>query len=356
MNIMKFISPLIMSLALGGVAQGQFADVNPDNLDAVHDRTLIVVVEKPSDAITEKLNVKHLEDQLDNYKKAIDEFNKNFSDAITQYWKVSGGDVQYKTLDDINDITDKKNYAILFCRTVTQADMGSSLEANNGIMWWPDIKAVAHDKDFANKMTVMGVVLLDRIGKAPFYQVPMPDIYPTKADLEYAVNVANNYLNYRVNHRKERSKEMTLEMLQENQPRLKDKTLLLRRDWMDKRMTKAQMDKYYPFPYMIAGKDTIERLINADSSDYAVAMVVPYDMAAAPNGGLLYVQYAYDIDDGAILGSSGIPDMPASPKAGALNPASQTKPLINKRTLLDFSMYNEDMSDDSGNGKKKGRR
>ena len=85
-------------------------------------------------------------------------------------------------------------------------------------------------------------------------------------------------------------------------------------------------------------------------------MVAPYDMEAAPNGGLEYVQFAYNIEDGAILASSGIPDMPSDPKAGPANPASAAKPLINKRALLDFCMYIKEQPDASEKGNKKGKK
>jgi hypothetical protein len=268
---------------------------------------------------------------------------------------VSEGEVQYKTLDEVNDISDKRNYALLFCRTASQADLSKPYPAINGVWWWPDMKEVTHDKDFTDKMTVMCMCLLDKFNKTPFYQFPLPEVYPTKAELLYAVNVANYYVNYRVDHRDVNPKKMDEQLVQDNQATLKDKTLLLRRDWLDKKLNKAELDKDYPFPYMVAGADTVERLIDSADTKYAVAIVAPYDLAASPTGGVEYVQYAYNIEDGSICGASGVPDMPSDPKAGASTPTSLTKPLITKRTLLDFSMYNRD-ADDSGDkgGKKKG--
>jgi hypothetical protein len=356
MNKIKLFSTLVFSLAMACITKAQFDFIKPDDLDLFHDRTLIIIVEKPSDMINDKLKKKHKTDKADAYTKAIDDFNKNLSDAVTQYGKVSGGEVQYKTLDEVNDISDKKSYAVLFCRTATQGDLNTSYEAKNGILWWPDYKEVAHDKDFTGKMTVMGIALLDRFAKAPLYQFAIPDIYPTKADLIYAVNAANSYLNYKVNHRKDNPKKMDEDMLQENQPVLRDKTLLLRRDWLDKKLlNKTELEKDYPFPYMIAGRDTIDRLIDSADNKYAVAIVTPYDLGTASNGGIKYVQYAYNCEDGAFLASSGIPDMPSDPKGATTSTANETKPLITKKTLLDFCMYIKE-SDDSGKGgnKKKG--
>ncbi len=353
MNKFKLFSSAVLMLVMAGAAKAQFDYLNPNDLDQFHGRTLIVIVEKPADKVTEKLNKKHKSDKVDAYSKAIDVFNKNFSDAITQYWKVSEGEVQYKTLDEVNDIPDKKNYALLFCRSASQADLSNAYQATNGIWWWPDFKEVTHDKDFSDKMTVLCMCLLEKFNKAPFYQFPIPDLYPTKGDLLYAVNAANNYVNYRVNHRKDNPKKMDAAMVQENQGTLKDKTLLIRRDWLDKKLNKTEIDKYYPFPYMVAGPDTVERAIDSADTKYAVAIVAPYDLAAAPNGGIQYVQYAYNIEDGAICGSSGVPDMPTDPKVGAATAANASKPLITKRTLLDFSMYNRDSDDSSDKGPKK---
>jgi len=357
MNKLKLFSAVIISLTLATASKAQFDYVKPDDIDQFHGRTLVVIVEKPADDITEKLNKKHKTSDVDGYKNAIDAANKNFADAIAQYWKVSGGEVQYKTLDEVNDIEDKKNYAVLFCRSVDQGDLSTSYQAKNGIMWWPDFKEVAHDKDFSGKMTVIGLSLLDKFNKPPFYQFPLPDLYPSKEDFKYALNAADNYLSYRINHRNDSPKKIDEQMLQENQPTLKDKTLLLRRDLLDKKLTKAQLDKIYPLPYMIAGIDTVNNAIDSADTKYAVAMVVPCDLEVAPNGGIQYAQYVYNIEDGSILASSGVPDMPSNPKNANANNVSANKPIITKRALLDFFMYNGD-SDDSGsdNSKKKGRK
>ncbi len=353
MNKFKLFSSAVLMFSLAGISKAQFDILNPSDLDQFHGRTLIVIVEKANDKVTEKLNKKHKSDKVDAYSKAIDTFNKNFADAVSQYWKASEGEVQYKTIDEVNDIPDKKNYALLFCRSASQADLNNSYIANNGIWWWPDFKEVTHDKDFSDKMTVLCMCLLEKFNKAPFYQFPIPDLYPTKGDLYYAVNAANKYVDYRINHRKDSQKKMDVAMIQENQGTLKDKTLLLRRDWLDKKLTKTELDKDYPFPYMVAGPDTVERFIDSADTKYAVAIVAPYDLAAAPNGGIQYVQYAYNIEDGSICGASGVPDMPSDPKAGAATSTSASKPLITKRTLLDFSMYNRDADDASDKGSKK---
>ena len=194
MNKLKLLASAFLLVGCAGISKAQFDYIKPEDMDAFHSRTLIVIVEKPSDDITAKLNKKHKADKVDAYKNAMDDFNKNFADAITQYWKVSGGEVQYKTLDEVNDISDKKGYAVLFCRSVAQTDLASTYQAKNGIMWWPNFKEVSHDKDFAGKMTVMGLVLLDKFNKTPFYQFPIPDLYPTKEDLKYAVNAASSYI------------------------------------------------------------------------------------------------------------------------------------------------------------------
>jgi len=342
MNKLTFFATLALSIALAGTAKAQFDFVKPDDVDLFHGRTLVVIVEKPSDMVNEKLNKKHKTDAVSGYATAIDKFNKNFADAVTQYWKVSGGEVEYKTLDEVNDISDKKNYAVLFCRSVSQADLAAPYIGKNGIMWWPDFKEVTHDKDFSDKMTVMGMALLDRFNKTPMYQFALPDVYPTKEDLLYAVNAANSYMNYRINNRKASPQKLDEQMLQEYQPTLRDKTLLLRRDLVDNKLNKALIDKCYPFPYMIVGKDTIDRAIDSADTRYCVAVVTPNDLEAAPNGALEYVQYVYNIEDGNIVASSGVADMPTDPKNANASPASATKKLITKKALLDFCIYIKD--------------
>lgn len=356
MNKFKLFSAALMSLAFTGITKAQFDYIKPDDMDELHNRTLIVIVEGPADAVIEKLGKKKKSDKADSYKNAVDGFNKNFAAAIAKYWKITEGEIQYKTLDEVNDITDKKTYCVLFCRSASQKDLTNSYKTTHGLWWWPDFKEVAHDKDFSDKMTVMGFATLEKFDKsAPFYQFTVPDLFPTKADLDYSVNAANAYIMYRVNHRKDNPKKLDEQMLKENAQTLKDKTLLLRRDWLDKRLTPAEILKVYPYPYMIAGPDTVARAIDSADAKYAVAIVAPYDLGSAPSGGLQYVQFAYNLEDGSYLGSSGFPDMPSNPKAAA-STANANKPLITKKTLLDFVQYLESDDDSGGKGKKKGKR
>jgi hypothetical protein len=127
--------------------------------------------------------------------------------------------------------------------------------------------------------------------------------------------------------------------------------LLLRRDWLDKKLTQADIQKYYPFEFMIAGKDTVERAIDSADAKYAVAMVTPYDLATSGTGGVEYVEYVYSPDDGSILASSGLPDMPSA-MSGTTNTVNEGKPIITKKSLMDFCMYIKD-DDGSDKGAKK---
>jgi len=354
MNKLKLFSTLVFFTAIGGVSKAQFDFISPTDIDEIHKRTLIVVVEKPTDFVTQKLDKKKKQDKLDTYKAAVDAFNKNFASVISQYWKVTAGDIEYKTLDDLNDINDKRNYAVIFCRSATQPDLAAPYINVNGLMWWPDIAEELRDKDFSTRMTVMGLALLDKFNKTPCYQFPMPNLFPTKEDLIYAVNGMNNYINYHIDHRNVSPKKINEQMLEENQPTLKDKTLLIRRDWIDKRLTKAEIEKDYPFPYMIAGKDTVNNAIDSADSRYAIAIVAPYDWATAATGGVQYVQYVYNIENGAFLACSGLPEMPSNPKAPPATTANSGKPLITKKSLLDFCLYITDNAADDA--KKKGHR
>src|SRR6185312_928043 len=296
MNKLKLFFSAFLLLAGMGMSKAQFGPIKPDDMDQMHNRTLVVVVESPSDQLTEKISKKHKADGPGAYSKAIDAYNKNFADAINQFWKVSADmdNIEFKSLDEVNDISDKKNYVVMFCRSVTKEDIIAPYPAKNGIMWWPDYKEVGHDKDFTGKITVMGIALLDKFAKgAPIYQIAIPDLYPTKEDLKYAVNVASSYIMYKVNHRSDNPKKLDDQMLQENQAALRDRTLLLPRDYLDKKLTKAQLDKIYPYPYLVAGKDTINRAIDSADSKYAIAIVVPTDLESSPTGGVEYVQCAY---------------------------------------------------------------
>jgi hypothetical protein len=328
-----FLAFISLFILLSGI-KAQCEYIKPHDINELSSRRLIVVIEQPEDLIKEKLTKKKV--STDVYAAAIDSYNKNFQEAITKFWKISRGDIEFKTLDEINRISDKKNYAIIYCRTAKQIELDQSYAHIHGILWWGNFSEVVRDRDFVGKMTVLGISLLDKFSMPPIYQCPVPDVFPSQADLDYVLGAVSNYITYRNNHRHLSDDKMDETMLKDNQPELKDKVLLLRRDLLDKKIANAALiSKIYPFPYLITSKDSIDQAIESADEKYAIAIVAPYDLDGVGTQ-LEYVQYAYSPDDGLILGSSGLLDMPSAENAGN---GTTLKPLITKKCLMDFCQY-----------------
>jgi hypothetical protein len=143
--------------------------------------------------------------------------------------------------------------------------------------------------------------------KLPIFEATFPDIVPTKADLMYGVLITEWHCNYNLTHKKTNYKEGKKEsddyMLQ-NQPILKTKTLLLRRDWVDPKLTDATIKASYPYPYTLVDKSKMdEYIINADTN-YVYGMISLNAFSGAHVSSVGYFQEIFSCKDGALLGFS----------------------------------------------------
>jgi len=335
MRLMKkiiLVTGIFSSVVISAV-KAQFEYIKPHDIKELSSRRLIVLVEEPEDVLIAKLKKKKKD--IEAYKKAIEQYNTYLQNAVTKFCKLSKGDIEFLTLDEINRISDKKNYAVIYCRSAKQNQLDQGYLQVHGILWWPDFMEVAHDRDFTGRMTILGISLLDKFETFPIYQCPVPDVFPTQADLDFVLNSVSNYISYRGNHKHVDDDKMDETLLKENQPALKDKILLLRRDLLDKKIGNTKMiDKIYPYPYLITSKDSVDQAIESGDPKYAVIVVTPYDLDVIGNGTIEYVQYTYSTGDGSILATSGLLDM-----ATAGTNASIAKPLITKNALMDLSLY-----------------
>jgi hypothetical protein len=317
------------------ITNAQFEKLNSQDLQKLKQRDIIVIVEATDDKVLDKVNKKGGKvDYTDAYKKDIDDYNANMKHVIEKFWKYGTGTFEYMSADEVKAISssDKKRYAVIYCHSTEGGRLSGGYGEDPGLVWSPDVKDKNKVKGSEDYYTEMGVALLENY-KSPICQLPLPDLFPDKADLIYAVQVMTNSFNGQIDHPKKMDDKELASMLKENQDNLKDKTLVLRRDWLDKLLTKPDLEKAYPFPYMIVGRDTLERIMDSADAKYAVAVVTPWLRGST----VLVVDYVISCDDGTMLGAC-MPNMGTAPET-AFTPMGSKKMTIGKRNLADLCQY-----------------
>ena len=329
-----FIALSLFLLALTNTLSAQFGMGKPDDIEQLKKRTLIVIVEKPSEKLIKKLTKKGKTADIDAYKAAVDEYNTNMQQVIEKFWKFSTGKIEYKSADELKKINNKKNYALIYCNSGGASNFSSGYDESDGLTWDVDIKDETPSVD---KFTLFSVALLEK--NSPIYHTTLPDIFPTKADLTYGLLTTTNYFNYRLSHKKVSRSDIE-DQIKENQPLLKTKTLLLQKDLMDKKLTPSEIKAAYPYKYELADDNEIdEHVVNADPN-YAYALIVPAVNSGLHSNSIIFYQVVINCEDGSTLAMS-MPSMGSMMLASKFGSKSGHS-VFTKNTLMDFCKYIND--------------
>lgn len=270
-------------------------------IEEVQNRPLIVLLETPSDKVIKKLTKKHKEEWIEEYKSAIEEHNADMKEMVEKFWTFSKGDIVYKTWDEIKEIKKqkKKDYALLMCANVVPNKFSAGEASEPGLDWRHEVNGKDDDdRDFLNQYTVIRIGLIEKLGAVALQ--PLPDIFPTKSDLAFGLQGAQTYMTRRLS--KTYNMHDIKDDIKESAPKLANKTLLLRKDWV--KMNKAEVKAVYPYDFKLVDKDEFdEAIINADAK-YAYAMIVPYVESSSSATRVFFIQVAVDAEDGNYLGMS----------------------------------------------------
>lgn len=355
MTNIKKLSFIILCLMVTGFTKAQFEKLNLSDLKEIKNRDIIVIVETPLDKISSKSGKKGSSDNSGGYQTALDRFNKDFKDVVQKYWKFSSPNFQFMTMEDLNGLLDRerRKYMVFYCHSAEGNQLGSSYPANPGIIWGTDVEEKNRVRGYENYYTEFGISFMDVFKKPPFIHLGLADIFPAKSDLIYAVETANKYCSDQLeNNRRIGDKELA-DMLNQNNDQLRDKTLLLKREFVDPHLSKEDLEKAYPYAYEIVGKDTLDRMLDADTSasKYAYAMVIPFPHAEGNNKSVSMVDFVVSADDGTLLGAA-MPGLGVTPLT-AFTSQGAKRCTIGKKNLADICQYTAGSEKQGGKGKGK---
>lgn len=334
-NINKAFLLLLLFLFIKLNSFAQFGVGKPEEIKSLKSRELIVIVETLRERVVKKLEKKKKTDKLQKYKEDIAEYNNIMKEVFQKHWKFSDKGILFMTLEEANKIKDKNKYGVVLCYSAMPSSFSTATLKMNGIMWSWDVKDDSEDRNFLKYYTKFSIDLLENLNNmgSPIFVNTLVDIFPTKTDIITAVKSSVFYMNYRLE-----GKTMDLgdikETVKQNAPLLKEKTLLLRKDFLSEKLTEEIIKAVYPFKYEICSKERMDEIVINGDSNYAYALIKPNVISGRNGNFIIFIQEVYSADNGCFVGLS-MPSMATIMLAGSAGFGSGKK-FHTEKNLEDF--------------------
>lgn len=277
---------MMMLLLTGSAAYAQVGNSKPEDVQEVKKRTLVVVTEEVNEKLTSKLEG----EQLAQYKKDIEDYNKDIKEAVTNAWKFNTK-IEYKTRAEVDKLTKSKSkeYAYIEYNKFT-------VNCANATAY----KATYQFKDGVKGVTLVGgdydctqlnIRLCDEnpLGP-PVFGARLANPFPNKADLVYALKAIQLQFGYKLEGKKDIP---IFNMFKDNAKALTGLTLLVNENNTD--LNLEEIKKAYPYPVELVKKEKIDAAIL--SSDPKIAFLI-----MIPNGHDSFSFMILSANDCAVLG------------------------------------------------------
>jgi hypothetical protein len=278
-----------------------------EEIESLQERQLIVLIEEPREKMLKRLTKKPKLGTEADYKADLITYNANVKAVVEKFYPYTKKEVLYKTYSEIEKLKKSKSdaYAVLCCLSSEPSSFSSGLNYADGLYWEKDIKLDFEDRNDL-MFTMMVVNLIEDFEKTPVFQTPLFDVFPTQAALAFGMQTTKNYFEMRIRMKKEGSskkdEKATIEKkIAENAPKLKDRTLLVRSEWLDEELTKANFKNHYPFKYKICDRETMDKAIMSQDETYAYGVVLPYVVSGSRSNSVIYFQYIFDAKNSEMM-------------------------------------------------------
>jgi len=298
---MKKIAFLVcLALSINMKAQLNVDEVIPSKTDIekIKSNTMVVVLFSENQEYIQTLTKKNKTEDLAFYKKSIESYNANIKEVIPKFFNIAK-EIKFLNIDEVAAMmpAEKKEFSFLVFNV--SASLGGNndmnTKSNNAFAWqslsfdfynsnpkskYTENYKTIHFSDDNADYTKMEIYLRDTknsdskmVGLKNY-----PNIAPTKADLIHTYR----WLSGRFKEVAEGKKKVE----PDGSP-LKQKTLYICSDNLNKKLTEAEIKKKYKYKFKIVSKEEFDNaLINQDSSVcllYVMPMVKTA-MGGAPTG------------------------------------------------------------------------
>lgn len=290
---------LLMVLIFGVGFLNSFSQNNTSSKEAIElkKRILIVGLEEQNPKMLKKLKGKELE----FYQNQVDGNNYALQTSIEKYWKYNS-EIKYLPLKEAKALlkSKPKEYALLTINKYTDYEikhigkgwtrdksLNSNLSSNPSMLKYdPGTRYT----EAANQISYLSIDMPSNI-----IYVNLPNLLVSFPDGVYGVM----QMQYILDHLCENEKLSYRDVVKErNGANLKNKTLLLCKDDLDKKLTEAAIKKIYPYKFKIASLDEINQAIVDLSPDYVIAQIV----SVQGGKGNVFVHFLSETSNGCIDG------------------------------------------------------
>lgn len=297
----KFLT-LLLVLGASVTLRAQMGMGKPEEIEAVKARKLIVLIEEPRERMLKRIAKKAKRGSVEDYQADLKTFNASMKEVVEKFWPYNKKDIQYKTFDEIVQLKKDghEDLAVLTCLSAEARSTSAGFNYAEGLYWVKDIKEDFEDRN-DDMFSVMMVNVIEDFGKKPVFYVPLYDVFPTKASIVYGIESIENYFTMRLNKangskmRDERDR-MEAEMAA-RAPKLKEKVLLIREEWLDKELTAENFKDYYPYKYKICDRAFMDEAIMNKDSRFAYGVELPTIISGSRGNMVIYSQIILDATD-----------------------------------------------------------
>lgn len=206
-------------------------------------------------------------------KKAKDMFKS----LVGKYWTFNKK-IEYVAASKVKGLMKKhKNkYAVLkyssFSQTAINKTRNPAYDSRNPVLHSQYKKS----RYIANTIRI---IMISLNGRKAHVKANLSSNYSLERNTIYGLMQMQYTLEYLVADPKNKSiNTFYRKQIKKNAPELKNKTLLIDRELLAKKMTESKIKKYYPYPYKVVDAPTIDKALKTRSDAYAFIHIANLDV------------------------------------------------------------------------------
>lgn len=260
-------------------------------------RNLIVGLEEMNPKKIKKLKPKELE----YYKSQIEGNNYALKTAVEKYWKFNST-VEFMPLSEAKKLLKNKanEYALLSFLKYTDYEhytTGAGWSTvpnkyNTSTQWAP---ALQYNSGTRHTTAANEIMSINIDMPSTIFSVSLPNLYVSLPDAVYGIK----QMEYVFNRLTENDKLSYRDILKEcNGNTLKNKTLLLCKDDLDKKLDEQEIKNIYPYKYKIVPIEEIDKAIIDQDNECVIVQIV----SVKGGKGNVNIHYLSDTSTGRIVG------------------------------------------------------
>lgn len=304
----SLVFTLFVICAFGTSMHAQMGLGRPEDINAVKSRQLIVMIEEPRAQILKYIEKRKVKDKvsIEEYKADIDAFNTNMKEVLESYWPYNKSNIQYKTFEEIKALrkSGSKEFVVVNCISARASEFNMSYAETLGLFWTKNAMDFQTEGS-GDYFTFFKVFLIEFFDEKPVFYTPVFDLIPSKAAIVFGIKNTSDYFTMRLNKKSGSNtrdeRDRIQNQLAKRAPTLAQKTLLIRKDWLDPKLTEQMIKKVYPYKFKICTRDEMDAIVITYNEQYAYGVVFPYVMSGSTSNSIIFLHLVQDAKDGGDL-------------------------------------------------------